>query len=160
MDTGFIDPALTLESTDASSSEYSYGSVLHPSPAPRHATYSSSSFEYPQSMPPTPAPMSSVHADWNRDNLFRLLTIGDPDLSGASTSMHPRSGPGWYSTPMTTGLQSSCMSRTDSAAAVAGNAMVQPDIMDDFTPFMDNTHGPSASSHDETRQPQRRSGWR
>ena len=135
-DTGFIDPALTIESTDASSSEYSYGSVLHPSPAPRHATYSNSSFEYPQSMPPTPAPMST-QTDWNRDNLFRLLTLGDPDLSGtASSSFHHRSGSGWYSAPKATGPQSSCMFRTDSAGVVAGNNLMQPDILEDFTPFM------------------------
>jgi len=92
--------------------------------------------------------------------MFRLLTIGDTDLSGASSSMHPRGGPAWYSTPVTTGAQSACMSRTDSAAAVAGDTMVQPDIMEDFTPFMENTLGQGSSGHAATRQQQRGRDWR
>jgi hypothetical protein len=102
----------------------------------------------------------TLQTDWNGDNLLRLLTIGNIDLSGASSSMNTRAGPGWYAAPMTTGPQSVCMSRTDSTTAVEGNTLLQPDILEDFTPFMSNTLPPSGNGHGETGQPPVGRRWR
>jgi len=52
------------------------------------------------------------------------------------------------------------MSRTDSAAVVAGNNLMQQDILEDFPPFMENTLGPGGSGHYETGQPQVGPRWR
>jgi len=113
---GFLDPSLAADSTDISS-EFSYGSVLQPSPAP---AWSRSSFEQDASLASTPG-----LSNWGKEDLMPLLSMESLELS---PPMIPADS-GWFSTPTAdmSGNDSITLQVDASMAAFATNSLLDED---------------------------------